>query len=97
MRCSLLIILCLTLLYPLTQATPTPKPQPESVVLLKPARVFDGENAELHSGWVVLVREQKIEFAGPGNELQIPSGVKVIELPNLTLMPGMIEAHSHVL
>ncbi|HSE23401.1 MAG TPA: amidohydrolase family protein [Pyrinomonadaceae bacterium] len=97
MRCSLLIILGLTLLYPLTQTTPTPKTQPESVVLLKPARVFDGENTELHNGWVVLVRGQKIEFAGPVNELQIPSGTKVIELSNLTLMPGLIEAHSHVL
>lgn len=97
MRCSLLIILGLTLLYPLTQTTPSPKTQPESVVLLKPARVFDGENTELHNGWVVLVRGQKIEFAGPVNELRIPTGTKVIELPNLTLMPGLIEAHSHVL
>jgi imidazolonepropionase-like amidohydrolase len=87
----------LTLLYPLTQTTPSPKTQPESVVLLKPARVFDGENTELHNGWVVLVRGQKIEFAGPVNELRIPTGTKVIELPNLTLMPGLIEAHSHVL
>ena len=97
MRCSLLIILGLTLLYPLTQTTTTSKTQPEGVVLLKPARVFDGENTELHNGWVVLVRGQKIEFAGPVNELQIPSGTKVLELPNLTLMPGLIEAHSHVL
>jgi len=66
-------------------------------VLLKPARVFDGENAELHNGWVVLVRGQKIEFAGPSSGLQTPTGAKVIELPNLTLMPGLIEAHSHVL
>ena len=97
MRCSLVLILCLSLFYPLTQTTPAAKTQPESVVLLKPARVFDGENAELHNGWVILVRGQKIEFAGPSSGLQTPTGAKVIELPNLTLMPGLIEAHSHVL
>ena len=97
MRCSLVLILCLTLFYPLTQTTPIAQTQPESVVLLKPARVFDGENAQLHNGWVVLVRGQKIEFAGPSSGLQTPTGAKVIELPNLTLMPGLIEAHSHVL
>ena len=100
MRCSLLLILCLTLLYPATpdfQSKPSVNTQAESIVLLKPARVFDGESAELHNGWVVLVRGQKIEFAGPAGALQIPAGARVIELPNLTLMPGLIEAHSHVL
>ena len=100
MRCSLLLILCLTLLYPTipdSQSKPSVNTQAESIVLLKPARVFDGESAELHNGWVVLVRGQKIEFAGPASALQTPAGARVIELPNLTLMPGLIEAHSHVL
>jgi imidazolonepropionase-like amidohydrolase len=97
MRCSLLLILCLTLLFPVNQTKPTVITQAESVILLRPARVFDGESAELHNGWVVLVRGQKIEFAGPASELRTPADAKVIELPNLTLMPGLIEAHSHVL
>ncbi|HEY9502535.1 MAG TPA: amidohydrolase family protein, partial [Pyrinomonadaceae bacterium] len=90
----------LTLLYPATpdsQSKPSVNTQAESIVLLKPARVFDGESAELHNGWVVLVRGQKIEFVGPAGALQTPAGARVIELPNLTLMPGLIEAHSHVL
>jgi len=45
----------------------------------------------------VLVRGEKIEAVGPANEIKAPAEAKVIELPGLTLMPGLIEAHSHVL
>jgi imidazolonepropionase-like amidohydrolase len=57
--------------------------------------VFDG--AENHEGWAVLVRGERILAAGPANSLALPSGGRRIELPGTTLMPGMIEAHSHLL
>lgn len=63
--------------------------------VLKPARVFDGE--QLHEGWAVLVRGEKIEAVGTVNEIKAPADAKVIELPGATLMPGLIEAHSHCL
>jgi imidazolonepropionase-like amidohydrolase len=78
-----------------TQST-APKP-PDTVYLLKPAHIFDGESAQLHDGWVVLVRGEKIEAVGPASEVKAPADAKVIDLPNTTLMPGLIEAHSHIL
>jgi len=96
MRCSLLLVLCLTLIIPFTQNRTT-APQPESVYLLKPARVFDGDSAQLHDGWVVLVRGQKIEAVGPAGSVNAPANTRVVDLPGLTLLPGLIEAHSHVL
>ena len=45
--------------------TPVTEGHPTSVYLLKPARVFDGESAALHEGWVVLVRGDRIDAAGP--------------------------------
>jgi imidazolonepropionase-like amidohydrolase len=51
----------------------------------------------LHDDWVVLVRNQKIEAAGPSSSITTPANAKVIDLPGLTLLPGLIEAHSHVL
>src|SRR5258708_9480283 len=69
----------------------------EAVYLLRPASIFDGETAELHKGWVVLVRGEKIMEVGPANEVKAPADAKTIDLPDLTLMPGLIEAHSHVL
>jgi len=70
---------------------------PETVFLLRPAAVFDGETAELHKGWVVLVRGEKIAEFGSASDVKAPADAKTVDLPNLTLMPGLIEAHSHVL
>src|SRR5690349_20286036 len=96
MRCSLLLLLCLSLLFaPQGQRTMTPAP--ETVYLLKPAHVFDGESAQVHDNWVVVVRGEKIDAVGPAGSVTTPAGAKVIDLPGLTLMPGLIEAHSHIL
>jgi imidazolonepropionase-like amidohydrolase len=66
-------------------------------LLLKPARVFDGVTTSPHEGWVVLVRGRRIEAAGPEGQVKAPEGARVIELPGATLLPGLIEAHSHLL
>jgi imidazolonepropionase-like amidohydrolase len=63
--------------------------------ILNPAAVFDGET--LHADWAVIVRGDKIEQVGPLHKLARSVESRVIELPGLTLLPGLIEAHSHVL
>jgi imidazolonepropionase-like amidohydrolase len=75
-------------------AAPLAAQQP-SAVLLRPDRVFDG--TESHAGWVVLVRDSLIAAAGPAASVAAPADARVIELPGTTLMPGMIEGHSHLL
>jgi imidazolonepropionase-like amidohydrolase len=103
MRIALLFFLCLLIACPLVQMTPsaqTPVPPvkpADRFYLLKPAHVFDGESAQLHDGWVVLVHNDKIEAAGPASSVKAPADAKVVDLPGLTLMPGLIDAHSHVL
>lgn len=67
----------------------------ERVTLLRPARVFDG--VEARDGVVVLVRGQRIERVGTAAEVAAPRDALVIDLPGLTLAPGLIDAHSHVL
>src|ERR1043165_1065288 len=89
----LLCLMCLAMVFPQAQQT---KPV-ETVYLLKPAHVFDGESAQLHDNWLVVVRGEKIEAVGPAGSVNTPAGARVIDLPGLTLMPGLIEAHSHVL
>lgn len=66
-------------------------------VLLKPARVFDGVTLKPHEGWVVLVRGKRIEAAGPAAMVKAPGGSRIIELPGATLLPGLIDAHTHLL
>jgi imidazolonepropionase-like amidohydrolase len=69
--------------------------QPPAVVVLQPDRVFDGERNQ--SGWVVVVRGDRIEAAGPAASTPAPAGARLIPLPGRTLMPGLIEGHSHLL
>jgi imidazolonepropionase-like amidohydrolase len=92
-----MFVSALVLVTPLAQTQATAPKQPETVYLLKPAHVFDGESAQLHDSWWVLVRDEKIEAAGPAGEIKAPSDAKVIELAGMTLMPGLIDAHSHVM
>lgn len=68
----------------------------DPAIVLKPDRVFDG-TATLHEGWVVMVRGEKIAYAGPAADLQQPSDAKVIDLKGCTLTPGLIDAHTHLL
>ena len=68
---------------------------PIDTYLLKPARVFDGE--AMHEGWGAVVHGDKIVSAGPLAELKPPADAQTIELPGMTLLPGLIDAHSHVL
>ena len=66
----------------------------QSVYLLRPDRVFDGET--IHEGWVVRVNGNKIEAAGPANSVSV-AGAESINLAGTTLVPGLIEGHSHLL
>lgn len=67
--------------------------QTDSIYLLKPDRVFDGE--QMHTNWVVLVQKNKIVQAGPLN-FKLPAATRIIELKGTTLLPGLIEGHSHL-
>ena len=81
MRSLLLVALCCVA--SLARAQP---------LLLRPAAVFDGQ--EMHAGWVVLVSGDKIAAAAA--EVAAPADARTIDLPGETLMPGMIEGHSHM-
>jgi imidazolonepropionase-like amidohydrolase len=79
----------LSLLAPAVSAAP-----PKGALLLRPARVFDGVDPKPHEGWQVLVQDDRIVAVGPN--LKAPADARIIELPDETLMPGMIEGHGHL-
>jgi imidazolonepropionase-like amidohydrolase len=72
------------------------RPAPSSeIIVLRPARVFDGE--AMHEGWTVRVKGERIDAAGPAASIAAADASKTIDLPGLTLLPGLVEGHSHVL
>lgn len=75
---------------------PLVPPLPGHPVLLRPDRVFDAASEEAHAGWVVLVDGDSIVAVGPAAAVRVPRGAEVIALPGATLLPGLIDAHSHL-
>jgi imidazolonepropionase-like amidohydrolase len=69
-------------------------PAVADTLLLRPARLFDGVNPQPHEGWQILVEGDRIAAVGPN--LSSPAGARTIDLPGTTLLPGMIEGHSHL-
>jgi imidazolonepropionase-like amidohydrolase len=68
--------------------------RPQGITVLRPARVFDGD--VLHEGWAVRVNGDRIEAAGPAASID-STGATTIDMPDTTLTPGLVEAHSHVM
>jgi imidazolonepropionase-like amidohydrolase len=66
-------------------------------LVLQPARVFTATDGTLHDGWVVLVTGERIAAVGPAADVRTPRGARTVALPGLTLLPGLIEGHSHLL
>jgi imidazolonepropionase-like amidohydrolase len=69
---------------------------PGHPLLLRPDRVFDATSEDTHAGWVVLVQGDSIAAVGPAAAVRVPRGAETIALPGTTLLPGLIDAHSHL-
>src|SRR5262245_10579639 len=69
--------------------------RPASVVLLRPTQVWTADEP-LHSGWVVLVQGNRIAAVGPASSVHAPSDAQIVDLPGMTLLPGLMDLHSHL-
>ena len=78
-----------------TSSAPSAAEAPVSI-LLKPAAVFTADDAVTHPGWVVLVTGDKITAVGPAASVAAPADARVIDLPGDTLLPGLMDIHSHI-
>ena len=89
MKFFLALAACLTL-------AAAARAEPPAATLLRPARVWTAGEA-VHPGWVVLVEGERIAAVGPAEAVQAPAGATVIDLPGETLVPGLMDLHSHLL
>src|ERR1700733_6577471 len=64
----------------------------DTAYLVQPDRVFDGE--QMHEGWQVLIQHDTI--AAVGSDIKKPAPIHIIILKGCTLLPGLIEGHSHL-
>src|SRR5262245_43035556 len=88
-------LLALCVMGTATLAAQAPAGRDDPAILLTPDRVFDGFT--MHTDWSVLVRGDRILVAGPTATSAAPPDARRIALKGMTLIPGLIEGHSHLL
>jgi imidazolonepropionase-like amidohydrolase len=95
----LLSFLCVTAL-PQNPAPIGIRPEPpegKGVVALRAARLIDGTGAPPLKNAIVIVTNNRISIVGDATSVRIPSSVKVIDLGDVTLLPGFIDTHTHLI
>jgi imidazolonepropionase-like amidohydrolase len=78
---------------PLAAAQPQPPAVAERVVAIRAGRLVDPETGTAAANQVIVVRGERI--AAVGANVAIPAGAEVIDLSDLTVLPGLVDAHTH--
>jgi imidazolonepropionase-like amidohydrolase len=77
------------------QSSAESKPAPR-VAYIRAGKLFDSTSGELRSNIVIMVEGERIQKVGTAAEISIPAGAEVVDLSNATVLPGMIDCHTHI-
>src|SRR5215471_5548618 len=71
-------------------------PAPDHWTAVRAGRLFDGKSDTLAANQIVLIKDDRIVEVGPAERVKVPSDAEVIDLSHATVLPGLIDAHTHV-
>ena len=71
-------------------------PRGQGVVVLRAARLIDGTGSALINNAAIVVTDDRISAVGPTSTVQVPASAKIMDLGDVTLLPGFIDAHTHL-
>src|SRR5512134_2909874 len=71
-------------------------PAADRAIAIRAGRLFDSVAGRMLTKQVVLVSGERITEVGPENQIRIPAGIEVVELGQMAVLPGLVDAHSHM-
>jgi len=97
MTAVLCVVLVCVRVLPQTPARITPEPPVgKGTIVLKAARLIDGTGAAAINNAIIVVTDNMITAVGPAGSITVPANARMIDLGDVTLMPGLIDAHTHL-
>src|SRR4051794_15387595 len=75
---------------------PPPASAGEASVFVRAGRLLDGRGDSARRDMVIRIEGERIKEVGPTNELAIPEGARVVDLSDATVLPGLIDCHTHL-
>ncbi len=78
------------------QSNPAQIPQSPQVTVIRAGTLIDPRANEPKHNQVIVIRGDKIESIGDAASTQVPAGAKIVDLSNSTVLPGLIESHTHI-
>src|ERR1019366_8881847 len=71
-------------------------PSPDHWIAIRAGQLFDTKSEKLGNNQVVLIHGDRITEVGPAERVKVPAGAEVVDLSHATVLPGLIDAHTHV-
>jgi imidazolonepropionase-like amidohydrolase len=68
----------------------------DKVTVIKAGNLLDVKSGEIRHNQVIVVRGSKIESISDGSAKRMPAGATVIDIPRGTVLPGLIDSHTHI-
>jgi imidazolonepropionase-like amidohydrolase len=90
-------LLWMSIIAPVLGQQPQPAPKPASTpVFIRAGRLFDATSDNVRENMVIVVQGERIQSVGPAASVSIPAGATVIDLSHATVLPGLIDCHTHL-